>query len=122
MTPIEARVDPMRMKLLIKNLVDNACQHAGDDEGDIDINLAREQGMIRLEVQDRGPGMDPGDIPRLTEAFYRPDSSRQRNTGGYGLGLYLCKLVVDAHAGQITIESEAGKGTRVIVILPLDNS
>ncbi|MDH3634673.1 MAG: HAMP domain-containing histidine kinase [Gammaproteobacteria bacterium] len=122
MNPIEVRVDPMRIKLLIKNLVDNACQHAGEDRADININLSLEQGMVRLEVQDHGPGLDPGDIPRLTEAFYRPDSSRQRNTGGYGLGLYLCKLIVDAHAGQITIESEPGNGTGVIVILPIDNS
>ena len=122
MTPVEAMVDPMRIKLLIKNLVDNACQHAGEDEGNIDINLSHEPGVLRLEVQDQGAGMDPGDIPRLTEAFYRPDSSRQRNTGGYGLGLYLCKLIADAHAGQIAIESEPKKGTRVIVILPLDNS
>ncbi len=120
--PVEANLDPMRIKLMIKNLVDNACQHAGTDQGNIDINLSLEQGAVSMEVQDRGPGLDPGDIPRLTEAFYRPDSSRQRNTGGYGLGLYLCKLIVDAHAGQITIESEPGNGTRVIVILPLDNS
>ena len=122
MTPIEARVDPMRIKLLIKNLVDNACQHAGADEKTIDINLSQERGMVRLEVQDQGAGMDPGDIPRLTEAFYRRDSSRQRNTGGYGLGLYLCKLIVDAHAGKITIESAPEKGTTVIVMLPPDNS
>ena len=121
-TPVEVRVDPMRIKLLIKNLVDNACQHAGEEQGNIDINLSLDHGMARLEVRDQGPGMDPGEIPRLTEAFYRPDSSRQRNTGGYGLGLYLCKLIVDAHGGQITIESEPGNGTRVIVILPLDNS
>jgi len=120
--PIEARVDPMRIKLLIKNLVDNACQHAGTDQEDIDINLIPGQGTVSLEVQDQGPGMDPGEIPRLTEAFYRPDSSRQRNTGGYGLGLYLCRLIVDAHAGQILIESETGNGTKVIVQLPLDNS
>jgi len=120
--PIEAMVDPMRIKLLIKNLVDNACQHAGTDQEDIDINLIPGQGTVSLEVQDQGPGMDPGEIPRLTEAFYRPDSSRQRNTGGYGLGLYLCRLIVDAHAGQILIESEPGNGTKVIVQLPLDNS
>lgn len=120
--PVEINLDPMRIKLMIKNLVDNACQHAGTDQGNIDINLSLEQGAVSMEVLDRGPGLDPGDIPRLTEAFYRPDSSRQRNTGGYGLGLYLCKLIVDAHAGQITIESEPGSGTRVIVILPLDNS
>ena len=62
------------------------------------------------------------DIPRLNEAFYRPDSARQRGTGGYGLGLYLCQLIVNAHGGELRIESKPGQGTRVIVRLPFDNS
>ena len=75
-----------------------------------------------LEVIDQGAGIPAAEIPRLKEAFYRPDSARQRNTGGYGLGLYLCQLIVDAHGGTLSIESEPDKGTRVIVSLPIDNS
>jgi signal transduction histidine kinase len=96
--PIELGVDPMRMLLY-----------------DTDQ-------MARIEVLDHGIGIAADEIPRLTEPFYRPDSARQRDTGGYGLGLYLCRLIAEAHGGQITIESQPGRGTRVIVSLPLDNS
>jgi len=122
LSPLELEVDQMRIKLLIKNLIDNACQYSGDDDAPIDVTLQRERDSLSIEIKDQGTGIAKEDIPRLTEAFYRPDSARQRDTGGYGLGLYLCKLIVDAHGGQISIESEPGDGTRVIVKLPLDNS
>jgi len=55
----------------------------------------------------------------LTEPFYRTDAARLRETGGYGLGLYLCKVIAEAHGGQLQIQSEYGRGTTVIVLLPL---
>lgn len=123
LTPVEMMLDSMRIRLLIKNLVDNACQHTEEQPGqDIEISLLHDQQVVTLQVRDRGFGIESDDIPRLTEAFYRADRSRQRNTGGYGLGLYLCRLIVDAHGGEIEIESEPGDGTQVIVRLPLDNS
>jgi len=122
MTPLELEVDRLRIKLLIKNLLDNACHYSSDEQTLIDVSLRQDQKYVVIEVQDRGVGIDAEDIPRLTEAFYRPDHARQRDTGGYGLGLYLCNLIVEAHGGQIVIESEPGTGTRVIVKLPSDNS
>jgi len=122
MSPIALDVDRLRLKLLIKNLLDNACHYSIDELAVIDVSLRHNTENVTIEVQDRGIGIAAEDIPRLTEAFYRPDSARQRNTGGYGLGLYLCKLIAEAHGGQIVIESEPGTGTRVIVKLPLDNS
>ena len=115
-------VDELRFRLMLKNLLDNACHYSGDDHGDIDISLCCEGRMAVLVVSDQGVGINAEDLPHLTEAFYRPDSARQRDTGGYGLGLYLCRMIVEAHGGQIRIESDPGKGTRVIVKLPLDNS
>jgi signal transduction histidine kinase len=122
MSPLELKVDQLRIKLLIKNLLDNACHYSNDEQDLVDVSLRHDQKYVLIEVQDRGVGISAEDIPRLTEAFYRPDHARQRDTGGYGLGLYLCKLVVEAHGGQIIIESEPGTGTRIIVKLPLDNS
>ncbi len=122
LSPVELEVDQLRVKLLIKNLIDNACHYSIEDQGEVEISLSHDQVSVNIEVRDRGVGIKTEDIPRVTEPFYRPDSSRQRDTGGYGLGLYLCKLIVDAHGGQIVIESEPGNGTKVIVKLPLDNS
>ena len=122
LSPLELDVDRMRIELLIKNLIDNACLYSSDSIGAIDVVLQRVAGAVSIEVKDRGIGIAAEDIPRLTEAFYRADSARRRDTGGYGLGLYLCKLIAEAHGGKISIESESGHGTRVIVTLPLDNS
>ena len=122
MSPVTLEVDQLRIKLLIKNLLDNACHYSSDEQDLVDLSLRHDQKHVVIEVQDRGMGISAEDIPRLTEAFYRPDHARQRDTGGYGLGLYLCKLIVEAHAGEIIIESEPGTGTRVIVKLPFDNS
>ena len=120
--PLTLAVDGLRFKLLLKNLVDNALQYSSDSNAPIKIALYADAQAVILEVIDQGIGIPAAEIPRLIEAFYRPDSARQRNTGGYGLGLYLCQLIVEAHGGTLGIESEPEKGTRVIVSLPIDNS
>ncbi len=122
LTPVELDIDPLRIALLLKNLLDNACRYTRDDDGLIEIELEAEPGQVRISVRDQGIGIEADEVPRLTEAFYRPDNARRRGTGGYGLGLYLCRLIVAAHQGKLMIESEPGEGTRVIVDLPRDNS
>ncbi len=122
LSPVELELDPLRIRLMLKNLLDNACRYSHDDDGLIEVELVIDAGRAILSVRDRGCGVGADEVPRLTDAFYRPDGARQRGTGGYGLGLYLCKLIVDAHRGRLTIESEPGEGTRVIVELPRDNS
>jgi signal transduction histidine kinase len=74
--------------------------------------------MAIMEVIDKGEGIAAEHLPKLSEPFYRADSARQRNTGGFGLGLYLCRLIVQAHGGDLTIESELGEGTHITVTLP----
>jgi signal transduction histidine kinase len=122
LSPVVLDVDELRIKLLLKNLLDNACHYSGDNSGEIEVSLRCEDRVVLLEVSDHGAGIAAEDLPHLTEAFYRPDSARQRDTGGYGLGLYLCRLIVEAHGGKLHIESEPGEGTRVAVELPTDNS
>jgi signal transduction histidine kinase len=122
LTATPLAVDELRFKLLLKNLIDNALQYSREPDAHIEVHLHRERTAAILEVVDQGVGIAASDIPKLTGAFYRPDSARQRNTGGYGLGLYLCQLIVDAHGGGLRIESVPGKGTRVVVSLPADNS
>jgi signal transduction histidine kinase len=122
LTPVFTAVDELRIKLLLKNLIDNACQYSRNAHDPVEVSLQTDANCAILTVSDHGEGIAAEDLPRLHEAFYRPDSARQRNTGGYGLGLYLCHLIVNAHKGDLRIDSEPGMGTRVIIRLPLDNT
>lgn len=117
--PLTMQVDRFRIQLLLKNLLDNACHYSTETDANILISINRVGATVVLTVSDDGIGIEKNDIPRLTEAFYRPDRARQRHTGGYGLGLYLCNLIAQAHGGELLIESEPGKGTRVSLILAL---
>jgi two-component system phosphate regulon sensor histidine kinase PhoR len=74
--------------------------------------------FVEIAVEDTGIGIPAKDLPRITERFYRVDKARSRDLGGTGLGLAIVKHLVQAHHGSLAIESEAGKGTRVRVILP----
>jgi len=119
---VQLEVDDLRFKLLVKNLVDNACDYSSDSLEPVEINLYADSGAAVLEVSDHGVGIAAEELPKLKDAFYRPDEARLRDTGGYGLGLYLCQLIVNAHGGDLTLESELGRGTKVTVRMPPDNS
>lgn len=69
-------------------------------------------------VKDSGIGISESDLPRVFDQFYRADQSRNRATGGAGLGLTIVKKLVDAHGGEISVESESGRGTTFKVVLP----
>jgi signal transduction histidine kinase len=71
-------------------------------------------------VEDQGPGMPAHELPLIFERFHRGDSSRARETGGFGLGLAIAKALVEAYGGSLTPESAVGRGTRMIVDLPLN--
>jgi len=119
LVPVVGYFDQLRVQLLVKNLLDNACRYSIGSDIPVEIKLQRQADYLIMEVIDHGPGIDASDLEHITEPFYRADTARQRSTGGYGLGLYLCKLIVEAHAGAIEIQSSPGQGTRVIVRLPI---
>lgn len=109
-------IDRLRVRLLITNLLNNAIRHA---EGNlIQVKLQFEEDQAILEVIDAGEGIPAEHLQQITEPFYRADSSRQRHTGGFGLGLYLCRLIAEAHGGRLRIESELGEGTHITVNIP----
>ena len=114
-------IDSARIKLLLKNLLENAVRHTPETSPPPEIQLRINKDNVDITVTDHGKGIETAQLPHLTEPFYRVDPSRQRETGGYGLGLYLCKMIAEAHGGGLEIESEAGKGTRVTVRLPFSN-
>ena len=73
---------------------------------------------IIVEVRDSGEGISAEDLPHVFEQFYRGEKSRSRTTGGSGLGLAIAKSIVEAHGGQIHVQSEVGQGTRFLLTLP----
>jgi two-component system phosphate regulon sensor histidine kinase PhoR len=110
--------DRSELMQLLDNLISNALRY-GRPGTPVRIGLGRERDMVTLVVEDEGEGIPPEHIPRVTERFYRVDPSRSRALGGTGLGLSIVKHVVERHRGRLRIESEAGRGTRVHVLLPV---
>jgi len=82
------------------------------------VALASSDREIRIEVGDQGPGIAPQHLPRLFERFYRVDKARSRKMGGTGLGLAIVKHIVQAHGGEVSVESTQGQGTRFTIQLP----
>ncbi len=109
-------LDRTRMRLLLRNLLDNALRYSAEAPQPPRITLTRQDGGVLLAVRDFGPGVDAGQLARLTEPFYRTDSARQRATGGVGLGMYLCQLVAQAHGSRLQVDN-AAPGLRVQLLL-----
>jgi len=112
-------LDRTRMRLLLRNLVDNALRHsaAAPQPPAVSVRPAEGGRGVQLTVRDFGPGVDEAVLPHLAEPFYRPDSARERARGGVGLGLYLCRLVAQAHGGSLALRN-AQPGLEASVVLP----
>lgn len=109
-------LEPDLIKSLIYNLVDNASK-AVSDGGFVVISGKKIPNGCRIQVSDNGRGMAEEELSKITEAFYRVDKSRSRQQGGVGLGLALCRKIVEIHNGTLSFTSSPGKGTTVIVEL-----
>jgi len=99
------------------NLLQNAARHTPPD-GSITVTARREGGLVRVRVSDTGCGIAPEHLPHLGERFYRVDAARTRKQGGSGLGLSICRGILEAHGGSMRFESAPGAGTTVTVTLP----
>jgi signal transduction histidine kinase len=109
--------DRERLTELLTNLCANAVEY-NRDGGRVTIEVWPEGAEACMRVTDSGLGISAEDLPRIFERFYRPDASRDRHTGGAGLGLAIAKWIVDAHGGRITCSSTPGEGTAMLIRLP----
>jgi len=115
---IVANVDDTRLMLLLKNLLSNALRYSDADAGAIVLEVRKEKHELLIKVRDQGPGFSPEQADNIGEPFFRADPSRTRTTGGAGLGLYLTKLVVQAHGGTLRLDRDYTEGACLVVRLP----
>lgn len=111
-------VDASRIGLAVKNVIKNALTASQGSNSKVIVTTHADDRRVLVSISDSGEGIAAKDLPRLTEPFYRPDSSRQRKTGGFGIGLYLIKAIMDAHHGEMHIDSGLNLGTTVTLIFP----
>lgn len=111
-----AHIDPDRMQEVITNLFDNAVKYS--EKGKITIGLTGNDSVIQFFLRDTGHGIPAEDIPHLFQKFYRVDNSSTRTIGGTGLGLFICRKIVELYNGRIWVESEIGKGSTFYINVP----
>ena len=108
--------DPDRVREVITNVFDNAVKYT--EEGGIKLGLTGNEQVVQVRISDTGPGISKEDLPHLFQKFYRVDNSATRSVGGTGLGLFICKKIIELYKGNIWAESELGKGTTFYINLP----
>jgi signal transduction histidine kinase len=113
----DLEADPALLRRLLGNLLDNAAKYS-DPATPVALSARGEGNRLVVEVSDQGIGIDPADLPRLFTPFFRTDRSRARGTGGVGLGLALARRIAEAHGGELTAESQPGRGSRFRATLP----
>ena len=112
--------EPKRLEQIVVNLLSNALRYT-DAGGAVRVTVRPEGGAALLEVADTGIGIAPEDVPRVFTRFWRGEKSRSRETGGAGIGLSIVKELVQAHGGEVSVESALGEGSVFRVTLPLSD-
>lgn len=109
-------IDPDRVREVITNVFDNAVKYT--PEGRVSIGLTGNQQVVQIRISDTGPGIPEEDLPHLFQKFYRVDNSATRSIGGTGLGLFICKKIIELYSGNIWAESKLGEGSTFYINLP----
>ena len=134
---IKINGDALRIRELFLNLIENGIKYT-EEGGSIQITLAKgfnsppgsslggpegeKAKYVHITVTDTGIGISKEDQQKIFDRFFRVDKARSREQGGSGLGLSICKWIVEAHQGKLSVESDIGKGSSFIVKLPLEAS
>jgi two-component system NtrC family sensor kinase len=109
---VPVRMDPVQIKEVFHNILNNACDAVPEGTGTIDIEAANEHNHVRIRFKDDGQGIGLEHIGKIFDPFFTT------KTKGTGLGLAVCKQILSLHQGSITVESHSGKGTSVVITLP----
>jgi signal transduction histidine kinase len=119
--PVSVSADGDRISQVVVNYVTNALKYSPDDQP-VDIRVANEGMLARVSVRDRGPGLPPGEQKRIWQRFYRVpgiEVQGSRQSIGLGLGLHICKTIVERHGGHVGVESAVGAGSSFWFTLPI---
>jgi PAS domain S-box-containing protein len=108
--------DPDRLREVVTNIFDNAVKYT--DEGAVSLGITGNDKVVQCYVKDTGPGIPAEDIPHLFQKFYRVDNSATRTIGGTGLGLFICRKIIELYSGRIWAESTLGEGSTFYINLP----
>ena len=111
--------DRGRIVQLFTNLFGNSIKYRDSNDIKIDVRTSRKNGIVKIEVEDNGIGIDKKEIDKIFKVFYRGNVARDKNLEGSGCGLSIVKKIVEIHGGSISVESEPGRGTKFIIELPL---
>ncbi len=111
-------VDGERIRTVLRNLLENAIKYSLHDSRPIEMSILETADTILLRVTDDGVGIPERDAGRVFEPFFRVDRSRSKGTGGYGLGLSICKRIMEAHGGSIALEARHGRGASFVLTFP----
>jgi len=115
---IELNVDPEQVKTVFQNILTNAVKFSAPEDKPVMISVKKQADSTVVRILDHGIGIPPDELPFIFEPFYRVDKSRSKRTGGYGLGLSLCKTIMEAHGGRIEVDSKPREGTCVSLFFP----
>lgn len=110
------KIDPDRVREVVTNVFDNAVKYTS--EGQVTIGLTGNDQVVQIKISDTGPGIPEEDLPHLFQKFYRVDNSATRAIGGTGLGLFICKKIVELYSGNIWAESKLGEGSTFYINFP----
>ncbi len=113
--------DALRLEQVMFNLLENSVAYSNPPRRVV-LSASVSDGTMEIRVADNGIGIPPADLPHIFERFYRVDKARARSSGGTGLGLAIVKHIIQSHHGTVHAESEFGKGTAIVIRLPLRQS
>lgn len=113
-------IDEALMTIVFRNLIENSIKYSSPQDSPVEISVIRTHESVTIQIEDFGKGIPEEKLPFVFDPFYRVDESRSRKTGGYGLGLHLCKRITDLHGAEIGLGNKIeGKGLKAVLVFEL---